>query len=460
MKKSLFALAALGAFAGTAQAQSSVTIQGNLETTEAYQSAGAGKSIALTGAANTTSLWGLTGSEDMGGGLKMGFDLKSELNLATGATGSTTNVPPTIVLNNAAVNPQGNTAIKSPTTDANGNVAGGASNLFNRGANIFISSASLGEVKVGRMDDIEWAMSGQYSTSNANSFGSNQGHAQLGNMANTGLGTCALGVKGTTTAGLNTGGICGTMGYNYDNGSYTGTADAFMAGIQYTTPSFSGVTVKVQNGLGNNSANDTIWAGNTMGAGIFYNGLGGALNLALAQSKRSDSQGQVGLTITSLGAKYKATNALTLTGIWSQSGLSNNTAVVGVVGTNGANAGNTMWSVGVNYQVTPAADVSLAYTNITGDTSPTANGTGTDTSVSGSANSVNMWGLTGRYSFSKRTTMYAGAGVANNSGAYFMSPIYGGVTMANVTPSSGGAVIQNGSGANITAYMLGLRHTF
>ena len=151
MKKSLFALAALGAFAGTAQAQSSVTIYGNLDATEAYQSAGSGKSLALTAAANTTSLWGLTGSEDMGGGNKMGFDLKSEINLATGATGSSTNVPPTTVITQGNVN--GNAA----TTQQN---AIGTSNLFNRGANIFISSASLGEVKVGRMDEIEWAMSG------------------------------------------------------------------------------------------------------------------------------------------------------------------------------------------------------------------------------------------------------------------------------------------------------------
>ena len=195
MKKSLFALAALGAFAGAAQAQSSVSIYGNLDATEAYQSAGALKSYALTASANTTSLWGLKGSEDMGGGLKMGFDLKSELNLATGATGSTTNVPPTAVVTT------------TPSTAAPV-VTGATSNLFNRGANIFISSASLGEVKVGRMDDIEWAMSGNFSTSNSNSFGSNQGHAQLGNINNTGLNKCVSG-----TAGVAGNGICTTMGY-------------------------------------------------------------------------------------------------------------------------------------------------------------------------------------------------------------------------------------------------------
>ena len=141
MKKSLFALAALGAFAGAAQAQSSVSIYGNLDATEAYQSAGGLKSYALTASANTTSLWGLKGSEDMGGGMKMGFDLKSELNLATGQTGSGTNVPPTSVI----------TTANAPTATAP-LATGYNSNLFNRGANIFISTASMGEVKVGRMD--------------------------------------------------------------------------------------------------------------------------------------------------------------------------------------------------------------------------------------------------------------------------------------------------------------------
>ena len=428
MKKSLFALAALGAFAGAAQAQSSVSIYGNLDATEAYQSAGALKSYALTASANTTSLWGLKGSEDMGGGMKMGFDLKSEINLATGATGSSTNVPPTAVLT------------ATPTTAAPLST-GATSNLFNRGANIFISSASLGEVKVGRMDDIEWAMSGTFSTSNSNSFGSNQGHAQLGNIANTGLNKCASG-----TAGVAGNGICTTMGYIAQNYSYSGTSDAFMAGIQYTTPSFAGLTVKIQNGLGANSGIDTVWAGNTMGAGVFYNGLGGNLDVAVAQSRRNDDTGNLGLTITSAGLKYKVMPALTLTGIWSQSGLSGNT-----VAATSTNAGNTMWSAGVNYQVTPAADVSLAYTQLTADTAASTTASG---NVAGSTNSASMIGLTGRYNFSKRTQVYAGVGQANNSNGYFLSPIYGGVTM------SSGTVGNNGVGGNIFAGMLGLRHQF
>ena len=439
MKKSLFALAALSAFATAAQAQSSVTLYGNLDATEAYQSAGIGKSYALTGSANTTSLWGMTGSEDMGGGMKMGFDLKSEINMATGATGSGTNVTPA----NSLVATTLPTATSSPTN------TGATANLFNRGANIFISSASLGEVKVGRMDDIEWAMSGGFSTSGSNSFGSNQAHAQIGNIANTGLGVC--GSAAAPTAGIAGNGICSTMGYVTNNANtYQGTADAFMAGIQYTTPVFSGFSAKVQTGVGANSATAPMGTGNVQGFGMFYTGLGGNLNLAFGQSNRFDDVGQLGLKITTLGAKYKVIPSTTLIGTWTQTGLSNSTAAGGVMGVSGANAGNTMYSFGVNHQVTPSIDVNLAYTNVTGDTSATAT-SAANGSINGSANSVNMLGLTGRYAFSKRTQMYAGIGQANNSGAYFMSPIYGGVTMGGIT---------TGTGANIAAAMLGLRHSF
>ncbi len=474
MKKSLFALAALSAFTTAAQAQSSVTIYGNLDMTEAYQSGGSLKSLALTPSANSTSLWGLTGSEDMGGGMKMGFDLKSEIAPTTGATGSSTNVPPTVAV-------------------AQGTVAGGAtfaqqntigtSNLFNRGANIFISKAGLGELKIGRQNELEWEMAGNYSTSDSNSFGSNQGKAQMVNLANTGLGKCND--TGQTTNGLNNAGVCGVMGFITENGSYTGTSQAFMSGIAYTTPDFNGVTVKLQSGMGNNSSTDTLWAGNTQAAAISYKGMGGNLNGAIATARHFDGTGQLGLAVTSIGLKYAVTPAVTVTGLWSQTGLSNatagnvsssstgaaTTAAKGnttTIGSFGANAGNTMWSLGVNYKITPAADVSLAYTVITGDTPATANGTaltavptGADTSVAGQANSVSMWGLTGRYNFSKRTQMYAGAGVASNSGAYFMSPIYAGTSMTGfVQTNNAGTIAQGGNGTSITAYMLGLKHTF
>ena len=99
MKKSLFALAALGAFAGAASAQSSVTLYGAFDVSAGYISNGgvdlsttntsiakgtstpstAGNQIALVDGAFTTSIWGMKGVEDLGGGLKATFEAESDL---------------------------------------------------------------------------------------------------------------------------------------------------------------------------------------------------------------------------------------------------------------------------------------------------------------------------------------------------------------------------------------------
>jgi predicted porin len=88
MKKSLFALAALGAFAGAAQAQSSVTVYGILDVGfrgEATRNDGAAtakktQSTALNGTGNeTTSRLGFRGTEDLGGGTRAFFTAEFEL---------------------------------------------------------------------------------------------------------------------------------------------------------------------------------------------------------------------------------------------------------------------------------------------------------------------------------------------------------------------------------------------
>jgi len=434
MKKSLFALAALGAFAGAAQAQSSVSIYGNLDATFVHDSGSGAASNGLVASANTTSLWGLKGTEDLGGGMKMGFDLKSELNLATGATGSGTNVPPATVQTTAGTS-------TAPTA-----IAGNA-NLFNRGANIFISDAKLGEFKVGRMDDIEWAMSGNFSTSNSNSFGSNQAHAQITNVASYGVGSvCSTASKFVANNGYCTvGGAAAAQG---NASAYDGTADAFMAGVQYTTPTYAGIQAKFQTSAG--PTNGTLasgggfMTGGMQGAGITYDGNG--LSLGASIARRMDEQGIIASQFTTFGAKYTVTPTITLTGIYTTTSyvynsLNNNAPTAGTAGTTAAAGlgGNNMYSFGVNYKTTPNTDVSLAYTNVTSDVI--------------SNNSVTMYGLTGRYNFSKRTQLYAGIGQANNSGGYAMSPIYGGSTY---TTANAGA----SNGSNIWAGMLGLRHQF
>ena len=98
MKKSLFAMAAVGAFAGAAQAQSSVTVYGLLD--YGYQSASqrqagtsantvtATQTSGFFGSGESTSRLGFRGTEDLGGGMRAFFTAEVALN--TDPTGNST----------------------------------------------------------------------------------------------------------------------------------------------------------------------------------------------------------------------------------------------------------------------------------------------------------------------------------------------------------------------------------
>ncbi|MBW8828035.1 MAG: porin [Burkholderiales bacterium] len=98
MKKSLLALAVLGAFAGAASAQSSVTIYGSLDL--AVQK-GNGGTAANNGALGTSKAWqerqsnasrlGFRGNEDLGGGLSAQFQIEHRFTPDDGA--AATNAP-------------------------------------------------------------------------------------------------------------------------------------------------------------------------------------------------------------------------------------------------------------------------------------------------------------------------------------------------------------------------------
>ena len=97
MKKSLLALAVLGAFAGTAAAQSSVTIYGVLDMSIAKRNdcspcavnPGAPGSDAWTMQQSTISRLGFRGNEDLGGGLSAQFQIEHRFNPDTGAQNQT-----------------------------------------------------------------------------------------------------------------------------------------------------------------------------------------------------------------------------------------------------------------------------------------------------------------------------------------------------------------------------------
>lgn len=93
MKKSLIALAVLGAFAGAASAQSSVTLYGivdvNVQRTD--PKAGTASDTSATTGVNGGHLagnrWGVRGSEDLGGGMRAIFQLESGFDIDRGTLG-------------------------------------------------------------------------------------------------------------------------------------------------------------------------------------------------------------------------------------------------------------------------------------------------------------------------------------------------------------------------------------
>jgi predicted porin len=88
MKKSLLALAALGAFAGVAHAQSSVTLYGIIDEGFNINTNSGGKHLYnLSSGVLQGSRWGLRGTEDLGGGLKAIFVLEDGFDVNTGKFG-------------------------------------------------------------------------------------------------------------------------------------------------------------------------------------------------------------------------------------------------------------------------------------------------------------------------------------------------------------------------------------
>ena len=87
MKRTSFVLAAAVLAAGTAAAQSSVTLFGIVDAAaRQVKNGSAGSQKQLASGAGATSRFGLRGVEDLGGGLRAGFHLESGIGVDTGTT--------------------------------------------------------------------------------------------------------------------------------------------------------------------------------------------------------------------------------------------------------------------------------------------------------------------------------------------------------------------------------------
>jgi predicted porin len=159
MKKSLLALAALSAFATAAQAQSSVQVYGVVDVSYGENETGAASAAVTTkglaDSANASSRFGVRGTEDLGGGLKAGFNLEAGLNVVGGQTFNKTNG-------------QGKDHAANDTTVATDSAVFGAAT---RQAFVTVGSNNMGTVLVGYKKQLETDFNDTFMIGTENSFG-------------------------------------------------------------------------------------------------------------------------------------------------------------------------------------------------------------------------------------------------------------------------------------------------
>jgi predicted porin len=250
MKKSLIALAVLAA-AGTASAQSSVTLFGVVDATLAFGWADAGDRTSLTNSGYNSSRIGFRGTEDLGGGMSASFWLEAGIanDNGEGAATSTNNQP-------------------SGTGAA---VAGRQGLTFNRRSTVSLAGG-WGELRLGRDYTPQF-----WNLTVFDPFGTNG----VGQTVTTIATTIAAGVSGTIPTDT-----VGTRASNSIGYFLPGNLGGFYGQAMYY--------------MGENAEGATEDDGN--GAGVRLGWASGPFNVAAAFSKTNFSAGDV--TAANIGGQW------------------------------------------------------------------------------------------------------------------------------------------------------------
>jgi predicted porin len=245
MKKTQFALAALALVASTAAFADGVTVYGTVDASVGKTTNG---KTAIDGTGNWNgSIFGFKGSEDLEGGMKAFFNLEMGLNVANGTQ------------NNGGTSP------------TQGTVAAGNQSVFNRLANVGLSS-EMGSVTVGLQ---------------LNQFVA----GALGTLLNANE---SLYVPMLLVAGGGTGALFGGGGTSGTNGGF------FQSNlITYSSPSIGGFSTSLQTQLQGNS-NQGVATGNSdsmNAASASYSA--GPVNVTAAYLNRKDTT-----TASTVGGSY------------------------------------------------------------------------------------------------------------------------------------------------------------
>ena len=251
MKKSLIALATLGAFAGAASAQSSVTLFGIVDANLTYVKNGDENMKSMGNSGIATSRLGFRGQEDLGGGLKAGFWLETQLGNDDGSAGKAT--------------------------------------FFNRRSTVSLMGG-FGEVRLGRDLIPTWTGYADYDVFGTNGIGGADRLHQLGRAAWTDVGDVDL-VRANNMVSYflpEMGGIYGQLsiaaGEGVDPNKYYGGRIGYRAG-----------PLDVSLALGQNGKGDEKLKIYTLGGSYDFGGF--KLNAMASQNKVSDGAKERHLTI-------------------------------------------------------------------------------------------------------------------------------------------------------------------
>lgn len=358
MKKSLLALATLGAFAGAAQAQSSVSVYGVMD--GSYTSAENESKTTTAGAtsktnsrntvngdgAYSTSRLGFRGTEDLGGGKTAQFVLEYDLvNIGNGANGTDT-----------AVNQTTNTNARTESLGA-------------RYSWIGIGDKALGALRIGRQES---SMHGAFTNGLA---------GQANNMAG------SIYSGGTTNANVISAGVR--------------PYDVFVdQAITYVAPSMNGVEIQAQYSQNAYSAGATTASSGfaQAGASIRYSGV---KNLVVAYGFQQDNAVVAGAsnskrTVNAITANYDFGVARVF-GLGSWHKTSN-------LATSATTRDQTAYEVGVRAPV--GKQVEIWGSTFMGDKKESTNSATLAAITTGPAD-LSGFQLGTQYNFSKRTTAYA-----------------------------------------------------
>jgi predicted porin len=351
MKKTLLALAAIGAFAGAAQAQSSVTVYGTLDASMGRVDTGAtttnGITTKVVGSAMTSDRLGFKGVEDLGGGKTARFQIETGLAPFSHNTGEV-----------------GSGSGNVMTQDTPGSLIANRRPTF-----IGITDKTLGAIDAGSLYSLGFLFTGYGDVAGNNTLGTNFSQA-----------TVVTGVGDNNNTATTIGGTTSAFKLNSN-------------AVQYTSPTISGVTARIYNVTNSGSANG---AGKVTAADVNY--VLGKFNAGAVYEVKTVRSNSPASKHTSMGIGAGYDFGAINTRVTYQKG----TLDIDTAGVKSPSATVTVTKFTAIAPVGPAIDIFGGYVILTENNQGTMYSA--STSDAGKATAMNIGA---QYKFSKRTNVYA-----------------------------------------------------